>query len=70
MLAQPLGEDIARFLLHLQVERRLAVRTLAMYSDALGWLQQFAADDAMALAQAQAHHVRGWTARLRERMDP
>jgi len=67
MLAQPLGEDMARFLLHLQVERRLAVRTLAMYSDALGWLQQFAADDAMALAQAKAHHVRGWTARLRER---
>jgi len=67
MSAPPLGEALAGFLQHLRVERRLAARTLAMYADALGWLQQFAADEGIALATAQTHHVRGWTARLRER---
>ena len=67
MSAPPLGEALAGFLQHLRVERRLAARTLAMYTDALGWLQQFAADEDIALATAQTHHVRGWTARLRER---
>ena len=63
----PLTEGIAAFLQHLRVERRLAARTLAMYADALRWLQQLAADDQVALARAQTQHVRGWTARLRER---
>jgi integrase/recombinase XerC len=63
----PLGEGIQHFLQHLRVERRLAPRTLAMYTDALGWLQQLAADEGVDLLQAQAHHVRGWTVRLRER---
>jgi integrase/recombinase XerC len=59
--------DLARYLQHLRVERRLAPRTLAMYGDGLGWLQQLADDDGVALGQAQAHHIRGWAARLRER---
>ena len=63
----PLGEGITRFLQHLRVERRLAERTLAMYADALGWLQQLAADDGVELPRAQSHHIRGWAARLRER---
>ena len=62
-----LSEPVSRFLQHLRVERRLANRTLVMYADALGWLQQLAADDAVVLQQAQAHHIRGWTAQLRER---
>ncbi len=63
----PLDEGALRFLQHLRVERRLAARTLAIYGDALRWLQQLAAADGVALALAQTHHVRGWTARLRER---
>ena len=63
----PLGEGITRFLQHLRVERRLAERTLAMYADALRWLQQLAADDGVELPRAQSHHIRGWAARLRER---
>jgi integrase/recombinase XerC len=63
----PLAAALVAFLQHLRVERRLAARTLAMYGDALGWLQQLAAADAVALPQAQAHHIRGWAARLRER---
>jgi integrase/recombinase XerC len=49
------------------VERRLAERTLVMYADALGWLQQLAEADGVELPRAQAHHIRGWAARLRER---
>ena len=63
----PLAEGMAQFLQHLRVERRLAPRTLAMYGDALGWLQQMAADEGVPLAEAQAHHVRGWMVQLRER---
>jgi integrase/recombinase XerC len=63
----PLGEDLQQFLQHLRVERRLAPRTLAMYADALGWLQQLAADDAVDLPRAQAHDIRAWMVRLRER---
>ena len=66
-MAPPLGEDLQQFLQHLRVERRLAPRTLAMYADALGWLQQLAVDDAVDLPRAQAHDVRGWMVRLRER---
>ena len=62
-----LSEPISRFLQHLRVERRLAARTLVMYADALGWLQQLAADEPVALQQAQGHHIRSWTAQLRER---
>ena len=63
----PLADGILRFLQHLRVERRLAVRTLVMYTDALGWLQQMAADEGLPLADAQAHHIRGWMVQLRTR---
>ena len=66
-LPAALAAELLAFLQHLRVERRLAPRTLAMYGDALGWLQQLAAHDGIALLQAQAHHIRGWAARLRER---
>jgi integrase/recombinase XerC len=63
----PLPEGIALFLTHLRVQRRLAPRTLAMYTDALGWLVDMAQADAVPLAQAQVMHVRGWMVQLRER---
>jgi integrase/recombinase XerC len=62
-----LHPELESFVQHLAVERRLAPRTLVIYSDALHRLQQFAADDAVPLEAAQAHHARHWLARLRER---
>ncbi|OYU99294.1 MAG: recombinase XerC, partial [Burkholderiales bacterium PBB5] len=67
MAAPALAEELLAFLQHLRVERRLAERTLAMYADALRWLQQSAADDGVELPKAQTHHIRAWAARLRER---
>ena len=56
--------DIARHLVHLEVERRVAARTLALYRDALAKLQRCAADAKVALREAQVHHVRRWAAQL------
>ncbi len=55
------------FLTHLQVERRLAARTLAMYREALLRLQASASAAGVALRAAQVHHVRSWVAQLRTR---
>ena len=60
-----LSADIQAFLVHLQVERRLAARTLAMYTEALRRLQAMAAASNVELRAAQVHHVRGWVAQLR-----
>lgn len=57
--------DIARHLEHLQVERKLAERTLTLYHDALLRLQRSAADAAVDLRRVQVHHVRRWAAQLR-----
>ncbi len=65
--APALQPDLVGFLQHLRVERRLAERTLVMYANALGWLQQLAADDGIELQRALSHHIRGWAASLRER---
>jgi integrase/recombinase XerC len=62
-----LDEDIARFLQHLRVERRLAARSLALYTGALAELQQQAAEQGIGLRLAQPHHLRRWLAHLRER---
>ena len=56
--------DIQRHLVHLQVERRLATRTLALYADALQRLQAFAAAQQLPLREVQVHHVRRWAAAL------
>ncbi len=56
--------DIVGHLLHLQVERRLAARTLALYGEALARLQAFGAAAAVPLRGAQVHHVRRWAAQL------
>ena len=58
---------VARFIEHLRFERRVAPRTLALYQPALKELQSHAAADGVPLLQAQAHHLRRWTAKLRER---
>jgi integrase/recombinase XerC len=63
----PLDADLARHRLYLQVERRLAERTLAMYSDAFVRLQTFCAEAGVALRAVQPHHVRRWAGQLHQR---
>ena len=65
--AKPLDPEILRFIEHLVVERRLAERTVAMYRDALGWLQGSAHAYPVALKELQPHHVRRFSAALRDR---
>ena len=60
----PLDDDIRRHLEHLEVERRLAPRTLAMYRDAFDRLQGYATAAALPLREVQTHHVRRWAAQL------
>ncbi|MFY9510553.1 MAG: site-specific integrase, partial [Rubrivivax sp.] len=62
---QALDPGLQRFLDHLQVERRLAARTLALYHEALLRLQAMAAAAGLDLLQAQPHQLRGFTAQLR-----
>jgi integrase/recombinase XerC len=64
--AAPAG-DIERYLEHLQSERRLAVRSVAMVRDALRQLQANAAAYPVPLREVQSHHIRRWAAQLRER---
>lgn len=54
--------DLARYLDHLRVQRRLAARTLTLYTDALLRLQQLAERDGVALRQLQAAQARRWLA--------
>jgi integrase/recombinase XerC len=56
--------DIRKHLVHLEVERRLAPRTLALYADAFARLQSFAAEQKLPLREVQVHHVRRWAAAL------
>jgi integrase/recombinase XerC len=60
-----LSAEITAFLQHLEVERRLAARTVSMYREALVRLQAYAGADAVPLREALPHHVRGWVVRLR-----
>ncbi|HZF78414.1 MAG TPA: tyrosine recombinase XerC [Rubrivivax sp.] len=61
----PLAADVEAFLQHLAVERRLAERTLDLYRQALGKLQQSAAAAGVELKAAQPHHLRSWVGQLR-----
>jgi len=56
--------DVVRHLLHLEVERRLAPRTLALYRHALDQLSGFARELGVPLREVQVHHVRRWAAGL------
>ncbi|HSW05607.1 MAG TPA: tyrosine recombinase XerC [Aquabacterium sp.] len=67
MSAPVLSAEIERFVQHLRVERRLAARSLTLYTAALADLQARAAEDGVELPSAQPHHLRRWVARLRER---
>jgi integrase/recombinase XerC len=62
-----LAPELQAFLQHLAVERRLAARTLALYTQALQGLQASAAASNVALMAAQPHHIRGWVVQLRAR---
>ena len=59
-----LDADIRRHLVHLEVARRLAPRTLALYGEAFARLQAFAAAQGLPLREVQVHHVRRWAAAL------
>ena len=63
-LSAVVDADIRRHLVHLEVERRLAPRTLALYGEAFVRLQAFAAAQGLPLRDAQVHHVRRWAAAL------
>jgi integrase/recombinase XerC len=58
------NDDIARHLQHLQVERRLAARTLAIYRDAFERLQRFVAAGTVGLRDVRPHHVRRWAGQM------
>lgn len=61
------GPELQAFLTYLRVERRLAERTLAMYSEALSRLEASAAASGVELQQATPPHVRQWVGQLRTR---
>jgi integrase/recombinase XerC len=56
--------DVARHLVHLEVERRLSPRTLALYRDAFTRLQSLAQAAGVPLRNAQPDHARRWAAML------
>ena len=62
-----LAADIQRYLQHLAVERRLAARTVTLYTEALTRLQASAQAAGVALPSAQPHHIRSWAAQMRVR---
>ena len=59
-----LHDDVLRHLQHLQVERRLAARTLAMYRLAFERLQRCAQATAVPLREVLPHHVRRWAGQM------
>jgi integrase/recombinase XerC len=58
------NDDIRRHLVHLEVERRLAARTLQLYREAFVRLTDFASAQKLPLREVQVHHVRRWAASL------
>ena len=59
-----LPEALEGFLRHLEVERRVAARTLVLYRSALRQLQTLAEAAGVELQQVETHHVRRWLAEL------
>jgi integrase/recombinase XerC len=62
-----LGPELTAFIQHLVVEKRLAARTVAMYTEALHRLRSSAAASGVALQAALPHHIRSWVVQLRSR---
>ena len=65
--AVALPDEVLRYLQHLEVERRLASRTLVLYRQALQRLAGAAAVAGVALPAVQSHHVRRWLAQAHQR---
>jgi integrase/recombinase XerC len=65
--AAPLPDELLRYLRHLEVERRLAARTLTLYREALQRLHSAALAAAVELKAVQTHHVRRWIAQEHQR---
>ncbi|MFL6662429.1 MAG: tyrosine recombinase XerC [Rhizobacter sp.] len=57
-------DDIGRHLVHLQVERRLAQRTRAIYADAFRTLRRCADEAKIELRRVEPPHVRRWAGQL------
>ena len=55
---------ISRYLAHVEVEKRLAARTVALYTLDLQKLGEAAARAGVALAQIQHSHIRRWVAQM------
>ena len=66
-LAAGPSQALQPYLQHLVVEKRLAPRTVAMYSEALARLERFAADTGVDLRRVETHHIRRWAAQLHGR---
>ena len=64
--AWPLPDGLLRYLQHLEVERRLAARTLTLYREALQRLQASALAAGVELPAVQTHHVRRWIAQAHQ----
>jgi len=62
-----LPDELQRYLRHLEVERRLAARTLVLYREALQRLVGAAAEAGIDLKTVQTHHVRRWIAQAHQR---
>jgi integrase/recombinase XerC len=59
-----LPDDVIRFLDHQRVQRRLAARTLTVYTEALTRLAEAVQREGVELRAVKPHHVRHWVARL------
>ncbi|MDP1692702.1 MAG: tyrosine recombinase XerC [Burkholderiaceae bacterium] len=62
-----LPDELLRYLRHLEVERRLATRTLVLYREALHRLHAAAVQAQVELQAVQTHHVRRWLAQAHRR---
>ena len=58
------AELVQRYLAHAQFEKRLAARTVALYTGDLQRLQALANKDKVLLTEVQAHHMRRWMAKM------
>jgi integrase/recombinase XerC len=58
------AELVQRYLAHAQFEKRLAARTVALYTADLNRLQALADTDKVPLTEVQAHHMRRWMAQM------
>jgi len=58
------AQRVAAYLQHVRVEKRLAERTLALYTEDLNKLARFAAAAGLGLTQVGEAHVRRWVAQM------